>query len=232
MFEADNRGRHTCPKCNRKLENLGTDHEIPGDHFSCRSCFASFQDPAVEGLCLSCDQKTAADQIGVEDIFSYKISRLGSPAIRSNRLFSEESEQLQEASLPLYRKTIFLSLIDDNYRRFQRYEIDFSLVFFVAKFTNPSSDRDRDEALFVKKVHSQLRDVDRLGRFADDAYIAYLPVTPGPGAEIVLHRAKNKTQIDGVFFQGQVISIDKSTDLQTEYKKAYQSLTQELKGQE
>ena len=209
---------------------MGTDHEIPGDHFSCRSCFASFQDPAVEGLCLSCGQKTAADQLGVEDIFSFKLSRLGSSAIRSNRLFYDESEQLQETNLPLYRKTIFLSLIDDNYRRFLRYEIDFTIIFFLVNYTNTGDDRDRAEAVFVKNIHSQLREVDRLGRFSDSSYIAYLPVTPTAGAEIVLHRARQRTKIEGATFDGRVISIDKTTDLQTEYNKANQSIAQGMKA--
>ncbi len=78
-----------CPKCNRILADLGTDHDSPGDYFHCLKCTAMFQSPDVGARCLSCGARfsgNAMQSIGRRDVFAYRLTALGRSALRDNRL--------------------------------------------------------------------------------------------------------------------------------------------------
>lgn len=78
-----------CPKCNRILADLGTDHDSPGDYFQCQACSAMFQLPNVGARCLSCGAAfsgSAMERIGHRDVFSYRLTERGKVAVRDQRL--------------------------------------------------------------------------------------------------------------------------------------------------
>jgi len=125
-----------CPKCDGTLRHLGTDHEVVGEQFGCRQCFASFEEPRVEAVCMSCGQRSAADQLAQDDVFAYALTNLGHAAVRAGRLFDREEEQMTEPGLPVYRRQVALSLLRDEVRRQTRYRIPFSALLIRRRLTS------------------------------------------------------------------------------------------------
>ena len=76
LFERDEKGARRCPKCEGKLEHLGTDHDLPGNNYNCLDCNASFQVPDVEALCLSCQKRSQGINLLREEVHKYRISSL------------------------------------------------------------------------------------------------------------------------------------------------------------
>ncbi|MCC7049844.1 MAG: hypothetical protein IT562_24265 [Alphaproteobacteria bacterium] len=174
-----------CPKCDGALRHLGTDHEVVGEQFGCRRCFASFEEPGVEALCMGCGARTAADKLAFDDVFEFGITNLGHAALRSGRLFDRDDEQMTEPDLPLYRRQVALALLRDEVRRQARYRIPFSVL--VIRTRKPGEPAEAERAVILQ-VRDRLRDVDHLGRYGDDAVIAMLPATPEAGARAALDR--------------------------------------------
>lgn len=82
-FKAERDGLR-CPKCNRILADLGTDHDSPGEYFHCLNCDAMFQTPDVGARCLSCGARfsgKAMQNIGRRDVYGYRITSLGKAAL-------------------------------------------------------------------------------------------------------------------------------------------------------
>lgn len=76
-----------CPKCNRILGDLGTDHDSPGEYFECRACSAKFQTPNVGARCLACGARFSGDEeTGHRDVFVYRLTARGKTALKENRL--------------------------------------------------------------------------------------------------------------------------------------------------
>lgn len=86
-----------CPKCNRILADLGTDHDSPGDYFRCLNCTAMFQAPDVGARCLSCGARfagAAMQTVGRREAFAYRLTARGKAALTENRLVDATSAQL------------------------------------------------------------------------------------------------------------------------------------------
>jgi hypothetical protein len=174
-----------CPKCDGTLRHLGTDHEVVGEQFGCRNCFASFEEPNVEALCMACGARTPADKLAFDDVYAYEITNLGHAALRSGRLFDRENEQLTEPDLPLYRRQVALALLRDEVRRQARYRIPFTALLIRTRGSRDSAEAERT---LVRQIRDRLRDVDHLGRYSDETVIVMLPATPEAGARVVLER--------------------------------------------
>lgn len=183
-FGSDGEAR-VCPKCDGVLRHLGTDHEVVGEQFGCRQCYASFEEPNVEALCMSCGTRTAADKLAYDDVVAYSITNLGHAAVRGGRLFDRDDEQMTEPDLPLYRKQIALSLLRDEVRRQVRYRIPFSALLIRTGGAQGNGD---GEKATIKRIRDRLRDVDHLGRYDTGLVTVLLPATPEAGARIVLDR--------------------------------------------
>lgn len=182
-FTHDGKGR-ICPKCHGRLTDLGTDHDIPGENFSCHSCHASFQVPEVEGLCMNCQTRTPGDQLLHKDIHSYRLNSLGMAALSNGRLFDQEEELLLEGDgRPVYRKHVFMFLLEDEARRARRYGTDFSLIMLKL-----ASDDEAETERRIFHMAENLRNSDKIGRYSDDWLLLLLPATDRAGAEIWLKR--------------------------------------------
>lgn len=182
-FVHDGKGR-VCPKCHGHLTDLGTDHDVPGENFLCHSCHASFQVPEVEGLCMACQTRTLGEQMLHKDIHSYRLSSLGMAALNNGRLFDREEELLLEGEgRPIYRKHIFMFLLDDEMRRAKRYATAFSLV--MLRFA-PGDDAQTEKLVF--HLAASLRDSDKIGRYSEDRLMILLPATDRAGSDIWLRR--------------------------------------------
>jgi hypothetical protein len=86
-FKAEAHGLR-CPKCNRILRDLGTDHDSPGEYLQCNGCSSMFQTPNVAARCLSCGAALTRDamaKIGHRDVFSYRLTGRGKAALLEAR---------------------------------------------------------------------------------------------------------------------------------------------------
>lgn len=184
-FGKDERGRRVCPKCNGVLEHLGTDYDQPGENWSCRGCESSFQVPEVEALCLSCGTTTPGANLVREDVFSYRLSSLGAAALRHGRLFDEEQEQMVEEGTPIYRRSVFLSLIEDERRRQRRYGIPFGLVMVRPDAEDAG---DQDVYAMANELAPKLRESDKIGRLDRTHLLLLFPSTDASGIEIAMSR--------------------------------------------
>jgi hypothetical protein len=87
-YAAEPQGRR-CPKCAKLLQDLGADHDSPGDYFSCLACNAMFQVPEIGARCLCCGTRlTGIDmqRIGQRDVFAYRLLARGEAAVSAGRL--------------------------------------------------------------------------------------------------------------------------------------------------
>lgn len=182
-FVHDGKGR-ICPKCHGHLEDLGTDHDVPGENFTCHSCHASFQVPEVEGLCMACQTRTPGDQLLHKDVHSYRLNSLGMAALSNGRLFDLEEDLLLEGEgRPIYRRHIFLFLLEDEMRRAKRYGTAFSLIMLQL---DPNNDAKTEKLVF--HMAASLRDSDKIGRYNGNRLMILLPATDKAGSDMWLKR--------------------------------------------
>ncbi len=178
-FPVDPRGGRICPKCEGRLRDLGTDHDMPGDLFRCLACGASTPSPDVAGVCLACSESSLASDFYQEDIYVYAITNLGRTALRDGRLFESGKESLfADPVNHLYRAHIIRELLDDDRRRWRRYGIPVSAL--LAMDAEPN------------KLIKSLRDVDKIGQWNDQYTIIHLPATKSDEAAIVQKRLEER----------------------------------------
>lgn len=203
-FETEGDAR-ICPKCDGTLRHIGTDHEVVGEQFTCRRCFASFEEPNVEGHCMSCGTRTLAEKLIFDDVYEYEITNLGHSAVRGGRLFDRQEEQMTEPELPVYRRTVAMNLLKDEVRRQMRYKIPFSALMLRTRGAGASAEGER---AVIQRIRDRMRDVDHLGRFDDDHVLVMLPATPDAGARVALERMLGKVSEEaGVRLNGTVVTF-------------------------
>ena len=216
--------QHRCPKCAHYLRYLGTDHEVVGEQFSCRSCGASFDEPLVEALCMSCGARTSSEELTFDEIRQYRVTKLGHSAVRARRLFDGEDEAIMEAGLPLFRRSIFLRLLRDDLRRWKRYTIPFSLLILRVTYLQAHRQTELEQGV-LERVRDLLRTVDQMGRLNENTVLVNLPSTDRQGAEIVLGRmiavAKCKDEVDA---NGKVAELDEETTIESDLTRQSRAL--------
>jgi hypothetical protein len=212
-FAHDGKGR-ICPKCHGRLEDLGTDHDAPGENFTCHSCHASFQVPEVEGLCMACQTRTPGDQLLHRDIHSFRLNSLGMAALNIGRLFDQDEELLLEGEgQPIYRRHVFMFLLEDEMRRAKRYGTAFSLIMLRLG----PGDGARTEKL-VLHMAASLRNSDKIGRYSEERLLILLPATDRAGADIWLQRFLAGAGND---LRASVVELDPGRDLASQLEQPW-----------
>lgn len=214
-FAHDGKGR-ICPKCHGRLEDLGTDHDVPGENFTCHSCHASFQVPEVEGLCMACQARTPGDQLLHRDIHSFRLNSLGMAALNNGRLFAREEELLLEGEgQPIYRRHVFMFLLEDEMRRASRYGTAFSLIMLRLA---PGDGATTEELIF--HMAASLRNSDKIGRYNEERLMILLPATDRAGADIWLQRFLAEAG-DGL--RAGIVELDPALDLASQLEQSWNS---------
>ena len=173
-FSEEPQGRR-CPKCRKLLQDLGTDHDSPGDYFVCLTCNATFQVAEVGARCLSCGARFAGPEmknIGVRDIFAYRLTAVGEEALKAGRLLEARGEALVEPDGLTYRRHMLLEFVEDERRRRLGLGTRFGLIVLGAGTNGTSAGLDTDVVLAVRKA---LSDTDKLGRLDEHHLVAVLP---------------------------------------------------------
>ncbi len=194
-FAVERDGRR-CPKCLGTLQHRGTDYDSPGPSFACGSCGLPFQLPEIGAVCLSCGNKICGadlEKIIYEDISSYKITPLGMSALRSSaadavlRNAFADSQKLTEDGLPVLRRRIFETLLDDEQKRARRFKTPFGLLLLTARPPSESSAAS-DERALVTSISRSLTDTDKIGRYDATRYLVLLPQCDRPSVAQAAHK--------------------------------------------
>ena len=173
-FAEEAKGRR-CPKCRKLLQDLGTDHDSPGDYFICQACNAMFQVAEVGARCLSCGARFSGPDmrnIGQRDIFAYRLTGLGTEALGAGRLAPAPGQSLPAMDGWLYRRGVLIEQVEDERRRQLGLGTRFGLILLAAAGGDRRAEIDAPVAAAVQRA---LADTDKLGRL--DAYhlVAVLP---------------------------------------------------------
>ena len=185
-FAFDGEARR-CPKCHGRLRDRGSDHDVPGPHFTCRSCGISFQMPEVGVLCLSCEHRIDAAQLSTlvyETVEAYRLTSLGRAALKDARMFRDEAFLgLTEPHLPgVYRQSVLMSFVDDEERRQRRFRAPFAVLLLNANFatdfggaSESAQAANTGEQQLVARVREFLNDTDKLGTYEHGSFVVLLP---------------------------------------------------------
>lgn len=72
--EFKNETGHTCPKCNREMNLIGSDYKSPGYYYKCYNCGELSEIPEERWHCRQCASQFSKDEIREICLFSYSIS--------------------------------------------------------------------------------------------------------------------------------------------------------------
>jgi hypothetical protein len=115
-----------CPKCHLELRQLGQDFERPHEVYVCRDHQHVFEEPEIQGQCLSCAHVFPGTDIRVERIHSYRPTHLAVRAVELNRLTGlDVSEILYDANLKLASRDFLAIEIRRELVRIGRYGVSF-----------------------------------------------------------------------------------------------------------
>lgn len=209
----DGHGERVCPKCARALRHLGTDYDRMGQTYLCRQCSTSFQDPPVRALCLACANDTASSDLLSVDVHSFALTSLGSAAVRRGRLFESAGEFLLIGSLPVYRRSVILELINQETKRLARFKGKFSLL--LVRFTEPASDSAAmtAEENVIQTLADTVRGCDLLGQISAHCFVACLPETTAQGTKRLRERFAKRLGREAPRFEELTIEVAQPFDV-------------------
>jgi hypothetical protein len=192
-FKEEPNGRR-CPKCGKLFDNLGTDHDSPGDYFICRTCNAEFQVPEVGARCLACGAKfggTDMAKIVTRDVFAYRINALGNAALADGRLRDAPAEVLVDEA-GIYRRSVMIAHVEDERKRRLAGGGEFGVIVIGAGTNGTPHALD---GTLANAVRATLGVTDRLGRLDRNHLVALLP---GAGAARTKAALKKTLQVGGL----------------------------------
>jgi len=65
---------YVCPRCNKKLERLGTEYKLIGTWYTCLDCGERFGEPKEMLYCNDCDKEFERDQLILEGLLRYRLN--------------------------------------------------------------------------------------------------------------------------------------------------------------
>jgi len=122
-------GELVCPKCDRRLKQIGVDYDKPSVVHTCQRCHEEFQNPEVQTTCYRCGHTSPPEQQVKRQIKKYEITALGEETAiygLSDSLLSileRESRVLDYATFQL--------IIESEAARIERYQRSTSSLLLV-----------------------------------------------------------------------------------------------------
>jgi len=177
-------GALICPKCNKRLNHLGTQYERLGKMFRCNECALTFQDPPVEARCLSCEALSPAEHLPTIDVFSYSLTSSGLAALQAEDGGCDGDELLYAAEGPIYRGHVFKALLRQEIKRNEKIgSVLHLLLVDLADSANPASYAGR-----LRDAYELLRDLDLMGQVSGTRFAIALPQRSGEEVERLRQR--------------------------------------------
>ena len=104
-----------CPKCEEQLRHIGLDYEKPTESFYCNDCEHIFTEHDVQGLCLSCGEKTPVEDLKVTEVYSYDLTTKAYQALEMKTLKNISFENLiKDQNSSVYSYDYFVYLLDQQ----------------------------------------------------------------------------------------------------------------------
>jgi hypothetical protein len=183
-FALSEDGGYLCPKCKRKMYHLGTEYDRLGRAFVCRACARISDNPPVEAVCLTCGQRTPADDLVSTEVFRYVLTSRGAAAIRRGSLLDDGAEEpVSIAGAPVYRRSVILQFLVHELKRLEHFKRGFTVLlidYAPATIGRPSEDSATG---WLNRLRECLREIDLIGQLADAVYMVVLPQTERKGAD-------------------------------------------------
>ena len=183
-----------CPKCRQVLHQLGQDFERPHDTYVCADCHYLFEEPVLEGQCLSCEHRFQAGEAESARIHAYRPTPLTLRALELNRLTGLDVNSIMfDDSVQLASRDYLAVQVQRELARIKRYGGEFTCA--VLSFHSGS----QEFALFrewpapvLRKLGAllsgALRTLDLVCRLDHARVGLFLPETPAGGAGVVRDR--------------------------------------------
>jgi hypothetical protein len=182
-------GSYQCPKCNGKMRHLGTQYDRLGRAFLCRACGVVSETPPVEAVCLSCGERTRAEDLVSTVVFSYVLTSRGAAALRRRSLLDGDEDSVSLAEAPeVYRPAMIHEFLEHEMSRLQHFNEKFSVLLATGVPNGQSQKADGAPAELLSLMRRSVREVDLIGRWADQTYIVILPRTKRREAEALRDR--------------------------------------------
>ena len=116
-----------CPKCHRRLYQVGRDFERPHETYACGTCEYLFEEPNLEGQCLACEHLFTTREMLTSKVFRYRPSELAPRAIELGRLTGLDlKEVLFDDRAQFARREYLLLQTERELVRLQQTESPFS----------------------------------------------------------------------------------------------------------
>lgn len=183
-----------CPRCRKRLNQLGQDFETPSDTFVCHDCHRIFEEPTLQAVCVFCSNEFLGRDTELIKVNSYTPTPLTVRAVELNRLTGlDVSEIMFDSSVRMATQDFLAIEVEREMHRAQRYGSAFTcaLLTFVAGehqyavFREWSVDSIRE---LGRMLNQSLRPLDLVARVGNERVGLLLPETDEEGALAVRDR--------------------------------------------
>ncbi len=180
-----------CPRCRRKLFQLGQDFEWPHDTYVCHACERIFEEPAMQGLCAVCAHPFAGRDAEQAKVWSYSPTPLTVRAVELNRLTGlDVSEIMFDAEVRLATHDFLALEIERECHRVLRHGGAFSgavLAFAREGREHPVFREWSSEAIrqLGAMLSGSLRPLDLVARLSGSRLGLLMPETDETGCAAV-----------------------------------------------
>ncbi len=183
-----------CPRCRRKLFQLGQDFEWPHDTYVCHECERIFEEPTLQGLCSVCAHAFPGRDAEQVKVWSYRPTPLTVRAVELNRLTGlDVSEIMFDSEVRLATRDYLALEIERECHRVRRYGGAFTgvlLAFTLGDREHPVFREWHSEAIreLGRMLSGSLRPLDLMARLSSARMALLLPETDEQGAAAVERR--------------------------------------------
>lgn len=171
---------------------------------------------------LSSDLKSHGTEVSA---LSKKVARL------EKELKNAKKESKEDFLTKLFNKRALDELLETKEAEFKRYERNFSIVMFdidYFKKVNDTFGHDAGDAVlaaFAKVLQKECRNVDIVGRFGGEEFLAILSETDTPGGVVFAEKVRTHVQKARFMYKGEEIKITVSSGVSERSKHISLSAT-------
>ena len=122
-------GRLVCPKCDRRLKQIGVDYDKPSVVHTCQRCHEDFQNPEVQTTCYRCGHASPPEQQVKRQIKKYEITALGEETATYG--LSDSLLSILERESRVLDYATFRLIIESEVARIERYQRSTSSLLLV-----------------------------------------------------------------------------------------------------
>lgn len=184
-----------CPKCDKKLRNIGMDYEKPSETYICNDCEHIFTESLVRARCLRDRERFDPDELPLASVYSYHPNQLTRRAIDLGRLEGVDiTSVVFDEDARTIRREFLLFELNREIERTERYETDLSMMLLWfdgidrIKTVPGSNDENAVQEHLLNSVAGAVRTLDLVSNLERGLGAVLLPETDVPGGMVVAER--------------------------------------------